>query len=69
MKKQSFTGGFPDDEEHGFGAGLGPSGPDGRNQFTLQPLAIELTKGFGVAAGLGYLYLEKGREGLGKIGA
>ena len=41
----------------------------GRNQFTLQSLAIEQTKGFGVAAGLGYLYLEKGREGLGKIGA
>lgn len=33
----------------------------GRDQFTLQPLAIEQTKGFGVAAGLGYLYLEKAR--------
>lgn len=33
----------------------------GRGQFTLQPLAIEQTKGFGVAAGLGYLYLEPAR--------
>ncbi len=33
----------------------------GRNQFTLQPLAIEQTKGFGVAAGLRYLYLEPAR--------
>ena len=33
---------------------LGGSG----NQFTLQPLAIEKSKGFGVAVGLGYLYLE-----------
>ncbi len=33
----------------------------GRSQFTLQPLAIEQTKGFGVAAGLGYLYLEPAR--------
>jgi hypothetical protein len=30
-------------------------------QFTLHPLAIEKATGFGVAAGLGYLYLEKAR--------
>ena len=31
------------------------------NQFSLQPLAIESARGVGVAAGLGYLYLEPGR--------
>mgnify|MGYP001820232858 FL=1 len=27
--------------------------------FTLQPLALEGTEGYGVSAGLGYLYLQK----------
>ena len=31
------------------------------NQFSLHPLALEKSKGFGVAAGLGYLYLEAAR--------
>ena len=33
----------------------------GKNQFTLQPLGVESSKGFGVAVGLGYLYLEAAR--------
>jgi len=34
----------------------------GDSHFTLQPLALEDTIGLGVAAGLGYLYLEKNRQ-------
>lgn len=45
----------------GVGVGVQVLVGGGKNQFTLQPLAIEQTKGFGVAAGLGYLYLEAAR--------
>ena len=45
----------------GVGAGVQVLIGGARNQFTLQPLAIEKATGFGVAAGLGYLYLEKAR--------
>jgi len=42
----------------GVGTGIQVLVGAGINQFTLQPLAIESARGFGVAAGLGYLYLE-----------
>ncbi|HEX9702834.1 MAG TPA: DUF992 domain-containing protein [Rhodospirillales bacterium] len=42
----------------GVGGGVQVLVGAGANQFTLQPLALESAKGFGVAAGLGYLYLE-----------
>ena len=31
------------------------------DNFSLQPLAVEGNKGFGAAAGIGFLYIEKGR--------
>lgn len=45
----------------GVGGGVQALVGAGRNHFTLQPLAIESARGVGVAAGLGYLYLEPGR--------
>ena len=45
----------------GVGGGVQALVGAGQNQFTLQPLALESAKGFGVAAGLGYLYLEPAR--------
>lgn len=45
----------------GVGAGVQVLVGGGNNQFTLQPLAIESARGLGVAAGLGYLYLEPAR--------
>lgn len=45
----------------GVGGGVQALVGAGQNQFTLQPLALESAKGFGVAAGLGYLYLEPGK--------
>jgi hypothetical protein len=30
-----------------------------QNNFSLQPLAVEGNRGFGAAAGLGFLYIEK----------
>jgi hypothetical protein len=45
----------------GVGGGVQALVGAGANQFTLQPLALESAKGFGVAAGLGYLYLEPGK--------
>ncbi len=42
------------------GVGLGAAALIGGsdNNFGLQPLAIEANKGFGVAAGIGFLYIE-----------
>lgn len=42
------------------GVGLGAAALIGGsdNSFGLQPLAIETNKGFGVAAGIGFLYIE-----------
>ncbi|MFQ5763749.1 MAG: DUF992 domain-containing protein [Rhodospirillales bacterium] len=45
----------------GVGTGVQVLVGGGSNQFTLQPLAIESARGLGVAAGLGYLYLEPAR--------
>lgn len=45
----------------GVGGGVQALVGGSRNQFTLQPLAIESARGLGVAAGLGYLYLEPAR--------
>ncbi len=45
----------------GVGAGVQALIGGGSNHFTLQPLAIESARGVGVAAGLGYLYLEPAR--------
>ncbi len=45
----------------GIGAGVQVLVGAGKNHFTLQPLALESARGFGVAAGLGYLYLEASR--------
>ncbi len=45
----------------GIGAGVQVMVGAGKNHFTLQPLALESARGFGVAAGLGYLYLEAAR--------
>jgi hypothetical protein len=45
----------------GVGAGVQALVGGGSNHFTLQPLAIESARGVGVAAGLGYLYLEPAR--------
>jgi hypothetical protein len=45
------------------GLGLGAAVLVGgsRDNFSLQPLALEGNKGFGAAAGLGFLYIEKSR--------
>ena len=45
------------------GVGVGAAILVGGNNdnFSLQPLAVEGNKGFGAAAGLGFLYIEKGR--------
>ncbi len=45
----------------GVGAGVQALVGGSNNQFTLQPLALESARGVGVAAGLGYLYLEPAR--------
>ncbi len=45
----------------GIGAGVQVLIGGGDGQLTLQPLALESASGFGVAAGLGYLYLEGSR--------
>jgi hypothetical protein len=45
----------------GIGAGVQALVGAGANHFTLQPLALESARGVGVAAGLGYLYLEPAR--------
>ncbi len=45
----------------GLGMGLQVLVGAGKNQFTLQPLGLETSTGFGVAAGLSYLYLEAAR--------
>ncbi|MBC8339233.1 MAG: DUF992 domain-containing protein [Rhodospirillales bacterium] len=45
----------------GVGAGAQALIGAGKNHLTLQPLALESARGFGVAAGLGYLYLEPSR--------
>ncbi len=45
----------------GIGAGAQVLVGAGRNHITLQPLALESARGFGAAAGLGYLYLEPSR--------
>ncbi len=45
----------------GIGAGVQVLIGAGKNHFTLQPLALESARGFGAAAGLGYLYLEASR--------
>lgn len=45
----------------GIGMGVQVLVGGGKNQFTLQPLVIEQATGFGIAAGLGYLYLEAAR--------
>jgi len=42
----------------GVGAGAAVLIGGGSNNFTLQPLALEGSTGLGVAAGLGYLYIE-----------
>ena len=42
----------------GVGAGAAVLVGGGANNITLQPLALEGSTGLGVAAGLGYLYLE-----------
>ena len=45
------------------GVGVGAAVLVGGDQdnFSLQPLAVEGNKGFGAAAGLGFLYIEKAR--------
>ena len=45
------------------GVGVGAAILVGGDQdnFSLQPLALEGNKGYGAAAGLGFLYIEKGR--------
>ncbi len=45
----------------GIGAGVQVLIGAGKNHITLQPLALESARGFGAAAGLGYLYLEASR--------
>jgi hypothetical protein len=45
----------------GIGMGVQMLVGAGANQFTLQPLGFETSTGFGIAAGLGYLYLEAAR--------
>jgi len=45
----------------GIGTGVQALVGGGSNHFTLQPLAIESARGVGIAAGLGYLYLEPAR--------
>ncbi len=45
----------------GIGAGVQVMVGAGKNHLTLQPLALESARGFGAAAGLGYLYLEASR--------
>ncbi len=42
----------------GLGGGVQMLIGAGKNQFTLQPLGLETSTGFGIAAGLSYLYLE-----------
>ncbi len=42
----------------GLGGGVQVLVGAGKNQFTLQPLALEISTGFGIAAGLSYLSLE-----------
>jgi len=45
----------------GIGAGVQVLIGAGKNHITLQPLALESARGFGAAAGIGYLYLEPSR--------
>lgn len=45
----------------GLGAGAQVLIGGGGGQITLQPLALESARGIGLAAGLGYLYLEASR--------
>ncbi|MEM7404064.1 MAG: DUF992 domain-containing protein [Pseudomonadota bacterium] len=45
----------------GLGVGAAVLVGGDRDNFTLQPLALEGNTGVGLAAGLGFLYIEKGR--------
>ena len=42
----------------GVGTGVAVLIGGGEDNFTLQPLALEANKGFGAAAGLGYLFIQ-----------
>lgn len=45
----------------GVGAGAAALVGGGENSFSLQPLALEASTGFGLSGGVGYLFLERGQ--------